>query len=146
VKNILEKLLDIKGSSKNLAYELIDAGIPYDEEEADKLAASIRKWKQNGKIPKNREKYVNKVAEKLGIKDLDEGLDEKDKKLLECAFMNFLKEIKISYYENKEIDNIKALILLVFMLIIDKDIVDKHIEREWRNLYEKLNIEEKNEN
>ncbi len=142
MKNILEKLLDIKGSSKNLAYELIDAGIPYDEEEADKLAASIRKWKENGKIPKKWKMNVNKVAEKLGIK----GLDEKDKKLLECAFVNFLKEIKISYYENKEIDNIKALILLVFMLILDKDIVDKHIEREWRNLYEKLNIEEKNEN
>ncbi len=142
MKNILEKLLDIKGSSKNLAYELIDAGMPYDEEEVDKLAALIRKWKENSKVPKKWEMYVNEVAEDLGIKDLD----EKDKKLLECAFVNFLKEIKISYYENKEIDNIKALILLVFMLIIDKDIVDKHIEREWRNLYEKLNIEEKNEN
>ena len=142
MKNILEKLLDIKGSSKNLAYELIDAGMPYDEEEADKLAALIRKWKENSKVPKKWEMYVNEVAEDLGIK----GLDEKDKKLLECAFVNFLKEIKISYYENKEIDNIKALILLVFMLILDKDIVDKHIEREWRNLYEKLNIEEKNEN
>ena len=142
MKNILEKLLDIKGSSKNLAYELIDAGMHYNEEEVDKLVALIRKWKENSKVPKKWEMYVNEVAEDLGIKDLD----EKDKKLLECAFVNFLKEIKISYYENKEIDNIKALILLVFMLIIDKDIVDKHIEREWRNLYEKLNIEEKNEN
>jgi len=120
-----------KGSSKSLAYELIDAGMPYDEEEADKLAALIRKWKQD-KIPKKWEKYIKKVAENLGI----QGLDKKDKKLLECAFINFLKDIKISYYENKEIDKAKALIFLIFMLILDKKFISESIKKEWGSLIE----------
>ncbi|GAB6044911.1 hypothetical protein JCM11957_05090 [Caminibacter profundus] len=133
MKKTLEKLLEIKGSSKNLAYELIDAGMPYDEEDADKLAALIRKWKQD-KIPKKWEKYIKKVAENLGI----QGLDEKDKKLLECAFINFLKDIKISYYEDedKNIERKKALIFLIFMLILDKEFISESIEKEWGSLIE----------
>ena len=128
----LKKLLEIEGSSKSLAYELIDAGMPYDEEDADKLAALIRKWKQIGKVPKKWEKYIKKVAENLGI----QGLDKKDKKLLEFVFISFLKDIKISYYENKEIDKAKALIFLIFMLILDKKFISENIKKELRSLIE----------
>jgi hypothetical protein len=132
VKKILKKLLEIAGSSKSLAYELIDAGMPYDEEDADKLANSIRQWKRMGKVPKKWEKYIKKVAENLGI----QVLDKKDKKLLECVFISFLKDIKISYYENKEIDKAKALIFLIFMLILDKKFISKNIEKEFGNFIE----------
>jgi len=138
VKNLLLKLLENK-SSKNLAYELIDLGIPYDEDEVDKLAALIRKWKENGKVPKKWEKYVNEVAENLGI----QVLDEKDEKLLKCAFVNFLKDMKISYYEkgDKNIETKKALIFLIFILILDKEFVSESIDREWGNLSELLGEE-----
>jgi hypothetical protein len=131
VKKILEKLLENE-SSKNLAYKLIDAGMPYDDEEVDKLAALIRKWKQQGKIPKKWKKYLKKVAEDLGI----QGFDEKDKKLLKYTFIIFLKDIKISYYEDENIEKEKALIFLILILILDKEFVSKSIEKEWKNLIE----------
>jgi len=133
VKNLLLKLLENK-SSKNLAYELIDLGMPYDDENAEKLAALIRKWKSQGKVPKKYENYIKQVAEKLGIKYLD----EKDEKLLKCAFVNFLKDMKISYYEkgDKNIETKEALIFLIFILILDKEFVSESIEKEWENLIE----------
>ena len=139
MKYILEKLLEKKGSSKNLAYELIEAGMPYDEEEVDKLAVLIRKWKQKGRVPEKWNEYIEEMAKNLGI----HYLDEKDEKLLESVFVNFLKEIKISFYENnKKLEKEEVFILFVFILVLDNDVVSKHIEREWGNLYEKLNIEE----
>ena len=139
MKYILEKLLKKKGSSKNLAYELIEAGMPYDEEEVDKLAVLIRKWKQKGRVPEKWKEYIEEMAKNLGI----HYLDEKDEKLLESVFVNFLKEIKISFYENnKKLEKEEVFILFVFILVLDNDVVSKHIEREWGNLYEKLNIEE----
>ena len=138
MKYILEKLLEKKGSSKNLAYELIEAGMPYDEEEVDKLAALIRKWKQTGRVPEKWKEYTEEMAKNLGI----HYLDEKDEKLLESVFVNFLKEIKISFYENNKLETEEVFILFVFILVLDNDVVSKNIERELENLYEKLNIEE----
>ena len=85
-----------------------------------------------GQVSRKWEKYLKKVAENLDI----QWLDEKDQKLLKCSFINFLKEIKISYYENKEIDNKQVLIFFIFMLILDKEFVSERIEKEWENLIE----------
>ena len=60
MKKLLDKLLDNTGSSRNLAYELIDAGMPYDKEEAYRLANSIRKWKQKDKFQENGKNILKK--------------------------------------------------------------------------------------
>ena len=137
----LEKLLDLKGSYDGLARELIEVGIPYsydDEEDRKKLLNLIRQWKSRGRIPKKYKPYIDKLVEKYGI----QVVDEKDEKLLEYAFINFLKEIKISFYENKGVYNIQLFRLLIYSLILDKNIYAENIEKEWGE-WGNLNSEEK---
>ena len=129
---LLEELLKKTGSSKNLAYELIDECKSYDDEdEVERLSALIRKWKQNKKVPQKWEECIKIVAEKLGVKYLS----EKDKKIFKCMFINFLKDIKIYYYEDKEIEKEKLFMFFIFLVVIDdKNFISENIEKEWNSL------------
>jgi hypothetical protein len=91
--------------------------------------------------PPTDKKYVKPVPIPDDVapgeeKKQDYDFDEKDKKLLKYTFIIFLKDIKISYYEDENIEKEKALIFLILILILDKEFVSKSIEKEWKNLIE----------
>jgi len=124
VNKLLEKLLEEFGSSKNLAYKIID--IKNYNDDAKRISDLVRKWKSIGKIPKKWENILKEVAKESGIKLFD----EKDNKLLECLFINLIKDIKIAFYEKKEISKEKGIIFLILMLSLDKEFVFESIEKE----------------
>ena len=129
---LLEKLLKEFGSSKNLAYKIIDIK-GYNDNDAKRISDLIRKWKSNGKIPKKWENTLKEVAKDSGIRFFD----EKDIRLLKCLFISFTKDIKIAFYENREISKEEGFIFLILMLLLDKEFVSMSIEKEWKDI-EKL--------
>ncbi len=128
MKRILEKLLKIK-SSKDLAYELIDRGAPYSEEEVDKLSDLIRKWKSTGHIPKKWQSMIKNLGDEYSILEFD----AKDEKILKLLFITILKDIKITFYEDSRMDENKSLLFLILMIVLDEKFISDILEKEFKN-------------
>jgi len=129
----LNELIYKAGGITKLAYFLIDEElVDYTDEkdEVKRLVNAISKHKERGRVPKKWKETYKKALLKL------EGINV-EKKLFESMFLNFLKDVKIAFYEDKELSKEYAVLFMLYMIILDDEFIEKNIDEVLGKLFEK---------
>jgi len=129
----LNELIYKAGGITKLAYFLIDEELVDHTDEKDevkRLVNAISKHKERGRVPKKWKETYKKALLKL------EGINV-EKKLFESMFLNFLKDVKIAFYEDKELSKEYAVLFMLYMIILDDEFIEKSIDEALGKLFEK---------